>query len=285
MSKLNEYKAAKIDFNSYAENMFNKTADRDDNVYIKRFKNFIDSNIVISKKILSGILDNEEPLTIREFFVPANPVNSFWLVIKPPVDEKKHIATMYELLNLICNDDENLKSISSLGVRVISQGRTTKVDESIQNFLKQIFSPLVDFINRSLDKEIVIMEQEKREGITFYQTIHGDNNGVVNISKGQTSINQTVLQESKEDIMNLIDKSIQDLRQETINEEVKEDIIDNLEIVKEESQKKQQKPRRITRAIESINSFIDKADESVIKSASLIGNLTLLATKLSLLLS
>lgn len=276
MLKLKVYQSSKIDFNSKSKDMLSKTTDRDNNIYIKRFKQFIDSDLVISN-FLKDILDNTKPIPCDEFISPKNPLNGYWLSVKPPVDENQHIVTMYYLLQAICEGD--FKSLSSWELRISPNG-TKNVDELNRNFLKRTLEPFISYINIFLDKEILKMEQDKRDGITFYQTIHGDNNGVASVGQGEININMTVLQQDKKDILSLIDKSIKDLKEEQIKQDVKDDIIDNLELAQEQVEKQVEKPRRVQRAIESITSFIDQADKSAIKSANLITNLTLLMTKL-----
>lgn len=278
MLELKDYQSAQIDFNSKAEDMFYKTEDEDNRTYIKRFKQFIDSDAIISQ-FLKEILDSTNPISYEEFLAPKSPYNSFWLTVKAPVDENEHIATMYNLLKDICDNKKLFNSLYSLGTR-IAPNSTTNVNELIKIFLVRTLEPLVNFVNVFLNKEILKMEQDKRERITVYQTIHGDNNGIANIGQGQMNINMTMLQKDKDDILSLIKKSIEDLQNEAIKQDVKEDIIDNLELAQEQVEKKVEKPRRVQRAIESISSFIEQADKGVIKSVSLIANLTLLVGKL-----
>ncbi len=238
---------------------------------IQRFKTYIDTTPFISELIQSKI-DNVDFDYTNCFISRAH---GGWSAVSPPVDEACHIKAMYDYLGTIVQNGSNV-----FGAAMSYYHSSKKFDEIIQSFLSSAFKPIIDFINDGISKEMMIMEPVDSGKIT--QNI-GNNYGSVSAagrdvhSSNITSINNTA---SKE-LVELVDKLLSSIADIDMASTEKEDIIDDLETVREQVTSTEPKKSKLRKALSSISGFVEKVGVSLavkgittIDWQELIGKLT-----------
>lgn len=260
-----ELKKISMDFRRVSNNMF-KSRDEDNNVYLIRFRKFIEETSLINEAIENRICNID--YNYKESFIIKD---GGWLSINIPVNEDEHIKAMYEYLIDITDEERSLAGIA-LNYRHSSR----KIDDCIQGYLYKVFGPLYQFIIDYISGEIMIMEENKNTGMTINQNIENIY-GTNNISGRDISSTNNVNLQAKEDIKDLIENIIGMMEKSDIDE----DVIDEVCIIQEQMNSKQPKQIRIQRACNSLKKFISHAPTNIANITAIVTNLTLLIDKLS----
>lgn len=268
-----EYSYSLKDFNSYAESVLSSTTDDECKAYLNRLKNFMESD-EITNSIIKNIGRDKEPINVNDFL--GDYPGEFALRVNAPIDIDVHMLSIYELINHIC--DQNL-NLSMLGLRLKPGVKSNAVSDKIQHFTGKVFRPLFDYIERELEKGKISMEDNK-QGMVLNQTINGNGN-ILAYSGRDTIISGEVLKESEDDLNSLIKKAMQELTGADITEDEKEEILDDLQTLSSEISSEKPREIKFKKVKKNIDTIISGADETLKKSAGLIGTLTLIGTKLT----
>ena len=264
---VSELKKMSMDFRRVSNNMF-KSRDEDNNVYLIRFRKFIEENSLIKEAIENRICNIY--YNYKESFIIKD---GGWLSINIPVNEDEHIKAMYEYLIDMTYEEKSL-----VGIALSYKHSSKKINDCIQGYLYNVFGPLYQFIIDYISGEIMIMEENKNTGMTINQNIE-NMYGTNNISGRDISSENNVNLQAKEDIKDLIENIINMMEKSDIDE----DVIDEVHIIQEQINSEQPKERRIYKACNSLKKFILNAPTNVENITTIVINLTLLIEKLSTL--
>ncbi|WP_221373362.1 hypothetical protein [Clostridium perfringens] len=254
MNDIIEYRKVSQSFRRVASNMLT-TKYEEGNIQLIRFRKFIQENDLVKNIIqekIKGVNYN-----YKGNFIIEN--NGWSSSISIPIDECEHIKAMYDYLLDITNEEEDIRARARTFCH--SGG---KWNDIIREYLNKVFKPLVDFIIDSLSMEMIGMESVKQE-THIHQNIN-KNYGTASVAQGNIeSVNNVSLNDFK-DIKELVD-SLKDLiTNEDINDELKEEVVDDLETIEQEINSENPKHVKIRKAWQGIKSFISKIPDGLAKA-------------------
>lgn len=244
MSELKQLKLLSLDFRRKSSQLLNSDQ-HDADVNLCRFVDFIE-NTPMLHNIVHDVVDVTE-FDFKECFLIDG---GSWIGIQVPIDEKKHIKAMYDYANYIANSET--ESIVYQAQRYPCS--SSKWSEIIQNYLNDAIKPLIDFINDSISKEIILMQQEEN-AVSMTQNIGTVNGNVVQQQHGNVNItNQTGI--SSEDLNGLIEKIISSLSEiKDVDTEEVDSVKDDLESLQEQIQSPTPKKNRMQKALNGVQKF------------------------------
>lgn len=256
MRDLIELKQLSIDFRRLSSNLLcsdYKSAE----INLVRFKNYIDSTPIIVE-ILGNKMTGKENDFRKTFPIHSNGDGE----IKIPEDEGEHIKAIYDLISHIV-----LNRIRIFSISYICYCSSRKIDDIIQNFLTITVKPLIDYIRDEISKEIILQEDKNMSKFN----ITGNQNSSINIaleSEQHVSNNINIVDK---DIIDKIEKIKEELNNNPmIDEEEKESIEDDLDVIKEQIDNSIKKPTRLKKAYANIVNFFEKSS-GVISKVSALG--------------
>lgn len=244
MSELKQLKLLSLDFRRKSSQLLNSDQ-HDADVNLCRFVDFIE-NTPMLHNIVHDVVDVTE-IDFKECFLIDG---GSWIGIQVPIDEKKHIKAMYDYANYIANSET--ESIVYQAQRYPCS--SSKWSEIIQNYLNDAIKPLIDFINDSISKEIILMQQEEN-AVSMTQNIGTVNGNVVQQQHGNVNItNQTGI--SSEDLNGLIEKIMASLPEiKDVDTEEVDSVKDDLESLQEQIQSPTPKKNRMQKALNGVQKF------------------------------
>lgn len=244
MSELKQLKLLSLDFRRKSSQLLNSDQ-HDADVNLCRFVDFIE-NTPMLHNIVHDVVDVTE-FDFKECFLIDG---GSWIGIQVPIDEKKHIKAMYDYANYIANSET--ESIVYQAQRYPCS--SSKWSEIIQNYLNDAIKPLIDFINDSISKEIILMQQEEN-AVSMTQNIGTVNGNVVQQQHGNVNItNQTGI--SSEDLNGLIEKIMASLPAiKDVDTEEVDSVKDDLESLQEQIQSPTPKKNRMQKALNGVQKF------------------------------
>lgn len=244
MSELKQLKLLSLDFRRKSSQLLNSDQ-HDADVNLCRFVDFIE-NTPMLHNIVHDVVDVTE-FDFKECFLIDG---GSWIGIQVPIDEKKHIKAMYDYANYIANSET--ESIVYQAQRYPCS--SSKWSEIIQNYLNDAIKPLIDFINDSISKEIILMQQEEN-AVSMTQNIGTVNGNVVQQQHGNVNItNQTGI--SSEDLNGLIGKIMASLPEiKDVDTEEVDSVKDDLESLQEQIQSPTPKKNRMQKALNGVQKF------------------------------
>lgn len=243
MMDLKEYRKISLEFRRVASNLL-KTDYRDGNVPLIRFKKYIDNTETI-KTMIDNKISNVE-YDCNQFIKN----DSGWNYINTPILEEEHIKAMYDYMTYLIDNNISVERIA-LGFLCDSK----KITAHIQYFIDQAFKPLIDFINDGLSAIIIMLEEEKM-GINV-----SNNHGIVNVANNNSNIesDNIINYNDLSEISKIISTIIDNLKQIDISDEERENITDDMEVIKEQLECSIEKPARLKKAFANIKSFLTNA--------------------------
>lgn len=266
--ELIDYRQASSRFRRLSSNLLVTTYE-DGNLHLIRLKKFIDNDPII-KKIIS------EKINIVDFDYKSNDFISledgYWAQVNQPIDENEHMKAIYDYMTDMTKEEKDLRGIASR-----FHHDSNKYTDKVRHYIHIVFKPLIDYIVSILSEDMMYLESknDKNLGVVFNQTI-GNNYGVTNFTQGDiTSTNTvTVGVNEKEDIKSLIAEISAMIKDINIDTDMKEDVLDELEIIQEQVEAENPKPRRIKKACEGISNFITKLPSNIEKTRLIVIGLT-----------
>ena len=251
MEELQKYRKISLDFRRNSSNMLN-TKYNDGLLYLVRFKEFIDKSDIIRQILEDSWIDL--PKDFNEKLVLEDS-NSGWSYFSIPIEESKHLKLCYDYLNKIIEDDVDLAGLSCAFLLTSSK----KFNDKIREFLKKAFKPLVDYINDQLSQKIMELTGVNQAMSQITQNIENNYGTASAVGTGTISSVNNVSVTDVETIKNLCSDILKDLSGlNTISEDDKEIIIDDIETIQSEVSSGSPKKIKLKKAWTSIQGFLTK---------------------------
>lgn len=246
MNELKQLKLLSLDFRRKSSQLLNSDQ-HDVDVNLCRFVDFIESTPLLNN-IVHSVVDVTD-FDFKECFLIDG---GSWIEIQVPIDENKHIKAMYDYANYIANSEN--ESIEYQARRYPCSSK--KWSEMIQNYLNDAIKPLIDFINDSISKEIILVQQEGNV-VSMTQNIETVNGNVVQQQRGKVNItNQTGI--PGEDLEDLIEKIMASLPEiKDVDTEEVDSVKDDLESLQEQIQSPTPKKNRMQKALNGVQKFFN----------------------------
>lgn len=246
MNELKQLKLLSLDFRRKSSQLLNSDQ-HDVDVNLCRFVDFIESTPLLNN-IVHSVVDVTD-FDFKECFLIDG---GSWIEIQVPIDENKHIKAMYDYANYIANSEN--ESIEYQARRYPCSSK--KWSEMIQNYLNDAIKPLIDFINDSISKEIILVQQEGNV-VSMTQNIETVNGNVVQQQRGKVNItNQTGI--PGEDLNALIEKIMASLPEiKDVDTEEVDSVKDDLESLQEQIQSPTPKKNRMQKALNGVQKFFN----------------------------
>lgn len=267
--ELIDYRKTSLKFRQLSSKMLITTYE-EGNLHLIRLKRFMDSDDIIKKIISEKIITIEYDYKSNDYksndFISLE--DGYWAQVNPPIDEDAHMKAIYDYLTDMTKEEIDLRGIASR-----FHHDSNKYTDKVRHYIEIVFKPLADYIVGVLSEEMMYLENKnhKGTGIVFNQTI-GNNYGATNFAQGDINSNNTVTvgTDEKEDIKSIIAEISSMIKDINIDTDIKEDVLDELEIIKEQVEDENPKPRRIKKACEGISNFITKLPANIEKSTLII---------------
>lgn len=252
-----EYRKTSQAFRRVSSNML-KTKYDDGNIQLIRFRKFIEENELINNIIKEKIknIDYE----YKDNFIIEDPR---WYNISIPIDECEHIKAMYDYLEDITNEENNIR-----GIAYSFYHSSGTCNDIIREYLNKAFKPLVDFIVDSLSMEMMGIESITSE-THIYQNIN-KNYGTASIAQGNIKSSNKFELNDLEDINGIVESIKELILQLEIDENTKEEVIDDLETIEQEIHVENPKQIKIKKALNGIKNFTSKIPEGVAKATIIV---------------
>ena len=143
---MKELRSISLDFRRISSNLLRTSYEQAD-VALTRFYNFINGTNWIYN-LLQPII-TETDYDFRECFMPSDRRREFVI----PLDEKKHIKAQYDYMRYIIESEK----VNILGLAMKHCINEKKFDDMVQVFFSDAFKPLIDYINDSISKEMILI--------------------------------------------------------------------------------------------------------------------------------
>lgn len=266
--ELIDYRQTSLKFRRLSSNLLVTTYE-DGNLHLIRLKKFIDNDLIM-KKIIS------EKISTVDFDYKSNDFISledgYWAQVNQPVDEDEHMKAIYDYMTDMTIEEKDLKGIASRFYH-----DSNKYTDKVRHYIDIVFKPLIDYIISILSEEMMYLESknDKNLGVVFNQTI-ANNYGATNFAQGDITSTNTVTMgvNEKENIKSLIAEISAMIKDINLDNDIKEDALDELEVIQEQVEDENPKPRRIRKACEGISNFITKLPSNIEKSTLIVAGVT-----------
>lgn len=262
-----------LDFRRLSSNLLNADSANAD-ILLMRFKRFIDRD-----EFISGLLKRKMDGIEYNFKDCFQIDSSGWHTMSPPVSEECHIKAQYDYLSYIC---ESNRSVEGEAFGYFCSSR--KIIDIIQGFLSDAFKPLIDYINDSISKEILLLKEEQTQNLSMVQNIATVNGTVMQGTGTMSTVNTTVVNELGE-IINLINRLSKEVDGLDIPGEDKDDVKDDLEVICEQVQSSAPKKNRLQKAVNGIKKFASEVIVKYTVNEAVHVNWSTLVTKVEKLIS
>lgn len=249
---INDYIITQSNFKKISSEVLNSNTTK--NIYLIRFKDFIDEDSIIkdiiSNKIKYVSCDCEEQNFIKE-------INTHYVDVEIPLNEDEHIKYIYNHLSNITKNKMDLIDIASKFYH-----KNNNYIFRVNNYITKVFKPLLDYIENILLREIKILDNNNHKyGDIIINNDIKNNYGSNNIAKGNISSINTVSNHSTSTeikIKSLIEDILLDIKSEEICEDIKEEIIDELSICAQQIEQNTLRETRKNKVKDFISSTINK---------------------------
>ena len=146
--KIEDLRKISFEFRRVSSDMLNSITD-DNNVYLIKFREFIDDNKIIKDYIDSKVKYSR--IERKKSFIEED--CGYKSVIIPQT-KKDHIKAMYDYLVVMTDRNKSLNG-EAFNFHL---GRC-KVNERIQFYLNRVFLPLIHYINDYLIEEMISLQE------------------------------------------------------------------------------------------------------------------------------
>lgn len=243
MNQMKELRSISLDFRRISSNLL-RTSHEQADVALTRFYNFINGTNWICNLLQPIIAETD--YDFRECFMPSDRRREFVI----PLDEKKHIKAQYDYMRYIIESEK----VNILGLAIKHCINEKEFDDMVQVFFSDAFKPLIDYINDSISKEMILIGGDT----TQVPAVNiGNNYGTANI-QGKGTINSTnTVNLASNEIKQLIEKIMPSLEYiQDVPEEEKVSVQDDLESIQEQLVSATPKKNRIQKALNGIKEFV-----------------------------
>lgn len=236
---INEFKRTSLEFRRIASNMLRPDVSNA-TINFKRFKYYIDKNKIISEMIRNRIED-----VSGDFRKVFDLNETGWRYINPPFDENEHIRVQYDFITYIC---ENNLEIEGVAYNYPSGSNNRK--EKIIKFLDLSFKHIVDTINEGLTMEMMLLQPNSNSN-NIVQNID-KNYGTINAAGNNTNSVNNVNVEMKQTMNKVIEDLKEIIKEYDVEDNKKDDIIDDLESLEEQLNAEKPKISRLRNSLKKI---------------------------------
>lgn len=200
----------------------NRTLNSDFDVFdgnLKRFINYIDNNSIISEFINSCIDDKDEFNIEDDLKQVSNGYGRYYF--HSFIEERKEISYTYQILKYITENNITFRQY------IYPYSTSNKFQDKVKGFNDKFILPFVNAINGNFER--ICVEMGLDEENKYIITINGEQ---VNIAKDNSIIYAN--QNNNSNLNYLVAKLKNTLEENSINEDVKNEIMDNAEGILEE---------------------------------------------------
>lgn len=169
---------------------------------------------------------------------------------------------MIDYMSAIIDNGSNV-----LGAAMSYYHSANKFDDIIQDFIDEAFKALVDFINDSISKEMMLLEEEKVPMQNITQNFNGTNYGTTNVGDVITSTNNVTIGDN-EKLYELLSQAMSVMKSIDIDDDIREEVQDDLEVLSEQIQSDTPKKSRVKKALAGVKDFVEKLATKAVVSAS-----------------
>lgn len=236
-----EYRKTSQEFRRLASNMLNTTYE-EGNLHLIRLRMFTEKNQIVSEIVNQRIKD------VTYYKPIINNDDKYNIFVDVPIGQEEQIKDIYDYLIEMTQEELDLR-----GIAIEFYCESRKYTDCIRNYLSKVFKPLVDYIIDKIGEKMMGNEVgSKAMNINI-----GRNYGTNNFSEGGAinSIN-TVSNNDADDISKLINEAITLISQAQIDEDLKAEIIDDVESVGEQVQSENPKMIKIKKSCKNIKDFL-----------------------------
>ena len=237
------------DFRRLSSNLL-RTKDADGLAYVKRFYDFINQDAIIKQYIDDAC--NASEYDCNNFII-IDGITGQRRKFNIPNNEIDHVKAMYDLLESLLNHEPPIMHLSGLS-RSFNPS-ISNYNQSIQAFLDNAFKPLINYINDSLSKEMMSLEQTI-PNVHVHQTIekvYGTANAGPNIQSVNYSNHQ---QNNFKELTELLSVFRAEIENSSLDAEEKEFAVDDLRQIKEQIESDTPDLTRIKKAKNGIKNFL-----------------------------
>lgn len=244
-----------IEFRIQASRLLNMKYGQEINS-IKRFLHFIENN----ELIIGFVNQNNNIRYDMEEIIKSKEWRTLYDI---PIEKEHEIAWVYQFLKYCEANVKDLSYISS------DYSNSRKFKDNINAFCNMVINPFINYISSFLLEVKINMGYDKSENVKIEVK---NESGQVNVAMQGSSIAATntvnISQNDIDKINNLDTHIIELLKKEDIDEEVKEDMVDDIVMITEQINSPQPSTNRIKKAITGL-----KTGEKVLSSVSVIATL------------
>lgn len=187
---------------------------------LKRLIAFIDNEEVI-RNYIDNCIDNGKKFDIEQDVKEVSS-NYGQAIFDSYLEEKDEVSYIYQILKYITN--HNIKC------RVYTMGyaHSNKYQDMVEGFGERVLLPFINYIDGYFER--IFTEMGFDENNNYNITVNG---GQVNISKDNSILN-AVQNSSNESVSKLIEELKKILDSNNIEQDIKQEIVDNAEGIQEE---------------------------------------------------
>ena len=187
---------------------------------LKRLISFIDGEEVI-KDYIDNCIEIGKIFNIEEEVKEVSS-NYGQVIFDSYLEEKEEVSYIYQILKYITDHNINCRAY------IMGYAHSNKYQDMVEGFGERFLVPFINYIDGYFER--IFTEMGFDENNNYNITING---GQVNISKDNSILN-AVQNSNNESICKLIDELKKILDSNNVEQDIKEEIIDNAEGIQEE---------------------------------------------------
>lgn len=251
MISMKELRSISLDFRRVSSNLLT-TGHEQASVALTRFYKFINDTIWIHD-LLQPII-TETDYDFRKCFMRSDYRNQFQI----PIDEKDHIKAQYDYIKYIIEANE----VNILGQAMNHSMGERNFDNMVRTFFSDAFKPLIDYINDSISKEMILIEGDTAQT----PAVNINNNyGTTNVQSTGTINSENTVNLVSDDIQRLIQKVMPSLEyMKDVPDEERASVQDDLESIQEQLVSIAPKKSRMQKALNGVKNFVKSFPMSLV---------------------
>lgn len=235
-----ELRSISLDFRRISSNLLTTGYEQAD-VALFRFYKYINETSWIYSLLEPIIIETD--YDYRKCFMVNNGGGEFQI----PADEKEHIKAQYDFMRYIIETDK----VNILGLAMRHCMGENEFNRIVQKFFLDAFKPLIDYINDSISKEMILVESDAAPVFDF------ENYGTANFQWTGTINSTNTVNLASGEIKQLIEKIMPSLEcMNNVPDEERMSVKDDLESIQEQLVATAPKKSRMQKALRGIKEFV-----------------------------
>lgn len=233
-----EIKQISRNFRTVANRTLNSDYDTFDN-NLKRLINYIESIPIIKDYITSCIKDNDNFEIEKDVEEVSNGYGEY--IFDSPINEETEVSYTYQILKCITEKNLTYRSYT------IPYSSSSKYQDKVKGFNDKFVLPLINSIDGNLERICIEMGFDEESKYNIYI-----NGGQVNIAKDNATLNATQ-NNGVTEFDKIIEELKKNLKNSDIDENVKNEILENAEGIQEELNRESPRKGILKSFIEGLN--------------------------------